>query len=160
MGSRVYARHARDRGEMICAMLALETIGYYSDQKGSQDYPPPMSLFYPSTGNFITFVGNTSSRLLVRKCVGSFRKHTAFPSEGAALPAILPGVGWSDQWSFWQEGYPGVMVTDTAPYRYPDYHKASDTPEKIDYDRTARVVVGLARVAVDLAGGDPRQVIR
>ena len=63
----------------------------------------------------------------------------------------MTGIGWSDHWAFWQEGYPAIMVTDTAPFRYPHYHTPYDTPDKIDYDRLARVVAGLARVVVDLA---------
>ena len=150
MGSLVYALACRQRGENIVAMISLETIGYFDDAKGSQSYPPPFSLFYPSTGNFIAFVGNYSSRRLVRSSVASFRRHADFPSEGAALPAFIPGVGWSDQWAFWQAGYPALMVTDTAPFRYPDYHRPSDTPDKIDYERMARVVGGLEAVVRDL----------
>jgi Zn-dependent M28 family amino/carboxypeptidase len=152
MGSRVYAHRARERGDNIVAMLALETIGYYDDTKGSQHYPLPLySLFYPDTGDYIAFIGNLSSRTLVRQSLASFRRHTAFPSEGIAAPGWLGGVHWSDHWSFWQEGYPALMVTDTALYRYPHYHAGSDTPDKINYPRLARVVAGLARVTADLA---------
>ena len=70
---------------------------------------------------------------------------------GAALPGSIQGIGWSDHWSFWQEGWPAFMVTDTAPFRYPHYHETTDTPDKVDYGRTARVVIGLTRVAEDLA---------
>lgn len=146
MGSRVYAANARKRGERIVAMLALETIGYYSDKAGSQQYPPPFNLFYPAAGNFIGFVGNLGSRSLLRTCIKTFRETTHFPSEGLAAPEFIKGVGWSDQWSFWQEGYPGVMITDTAPFRYPHYHEESDTPDKLDYERMARVVAGISRV--------------
>jgi hypothetical protein len=152
MGSLVYARRCRERGEQVKAMLALETMGYYSDQKGSQAYPPPLGLIYPSTGNFIAFVGNVRSMALVRNAVGLFRKHAAFPSEGGALPGILPGVSWSDHWSFWKAGYPGVMVTDTAPFRYPHYHRPSDTPDRLDYERLARVVAGLEKVVAEWVG--------
>ncbi len=154
MGSWVYARRCRERGENIVAMLSLETMGYYSEEAGSQRYPPVFGWFYPSTGNFIGFVGNLSSRSLVRRVVGSFRRHARFPSEGGALPAFVPGVGWSDHWAFWQEGYAAVMVTDTAPFRYPYYHSLEDTPEKIDYARLARVVAGLERVIAELADGE------
>ncbi|MEK7245479.1 MAG: M28 family peptidase, partial [Pseudomonadota bacterium] len=78
--------------------------------------------------------------------VAAFRKASPFPAERFAGPAIVAGVDWSDQWSFWREGYPGVMVTDTAPYRYPHYHSDTDTPDKIDYDSFARVVAGLVEV--------------
>jgi hypothetical protein len=154
MGSLVHARGARSRGEHIQAMLALETIGYYSDTPGSQHYPFPLSLFYPDTANFIGFVGNLGSRGLVRRALYSFRRTTAFPAEGAAVPERLPGVGWSDHWSFWQAGYPAIMVTDTAFYRYAHYHTSGDTPEQLNYERTARVVAGLARVIAELAAGN------
>ena len=151
MGSRVYAKQAKERGDNIVAMLSLETIGYYSDKPGSQAYPPLLSPFYPDTGNFIAFVGNLKSHKLVRQCVDAFRRTADFPSEGAALPGWLPGVDWSDHWSFWKEGYPAVMVTDTAFFRYPYYHRPEDTPEKLDYDRMARVVSGLVNVITELA---------
>jgi Zn-dependent M28 family amino/carboxypeptidase len=153
MGSRVYARGCRERGETITAMLCLETLGCYSDEKGSQSYPFPFSLFYPSTGNFIGFVGNLKYRSIVRRVIGCFRREARFPSQGGALPEFVPGVGWSDHWSFWQEGYPAVMVTDTAPFRYAHYHEASDTTDRIDFDRFARVVAGLEAVITDLANG-------
>lgn len=155
MGSRVYAACSRQRGEHITAMLSIETIGYYSEDPGSQRYPFPFSFFYPNTANFIGFVGNVSSRGLVRQTIGTFREHTKFPSEGLAAPQWVPGVGWSDHWSFWKEGYPAIMVTDTALFRYDHYHTPRDTPEKLDYARMARVVTGLARVVGDLAGSVP-----
>jgi hypothetical protein len=110
-----------------------------------------LSRFYPDTGNFIGFVSDVGSGTLLRRAIGSFRKKARFPSEGVAAPASLPGIGWSDQWSFWQMGYPALMVTDTALFRYPDYHEPSDTPEKLDYERGARVVQGLEHVVRDLA---------
>lgn len=152
MGSRVYARRSKVRGENIVAMLSLETIGYYADQPGSQRYPFPLGFFYPSTGNFVAFVSNLSSRALLHEVIADFRRHTPFPSEGAAAPAWLPGVDWSDHWSFWEEGYPALMVTDTAPYRYPHYHTARDTPDKVDYERLARVIAGLHRTLLALGG--------
>ncbi len=144
MGSKRYAARARARGERIAAMLSLETIGYYTDQPASQRYPFPFSLFYPDTGNFIGFVGDLSSWRLVRRATGAFRASTAFPSEGVAAPRATKGVHWSDHWSFWEAGYPAIMVTDTALYRYPHYHAATDTPDKLDYTGLARVTGGLA----------------
>jgi hypothetical protein len=90
----------------------------------------------------------------LQRALGVFRRSAQFPSEGAALPAALPGVGWSDHWAFWLHGYPAMMVTDTAPFRYPHYHQVSDTPDKLDYDRLARVVDGLGAVLVALTRGD------
>lgn len=151
MGSLVYAKACRERNDEIVAMLSLESIGYYRDEPGTQKYPPPMSFFYSDRAGFVGFVGNTSSRSLTRNVVQMFRGAVDFPSEGAALPAFIAGVGWSDQWSFWQVGYPGVMVTDTAPFRNPNYHKTSDGPETLDYERLARVVRGLEVVVKGLS---------
>ena len=110
-----------------------------------------LGFFYPGTGNFIGFASDTGSRLLLRATVAAFRKAEKLPSEGAALPASLPGIGWSDHWAFWQCGYPAVMVTDTAPFRYPHYHEPTDTPDKLDYDRLALVVSGLEKTIAELA---------
>lgn len=151
MGSRVYAKRSRERGETISLMLSLETIGYYSDEPGSQHLLFPLNLIYPSTGNFIAFVSNVENGFLVRQLVGSFRRQAQFPSEGGALWGLVPGVGWSDHWAFWKEGFPAVMVTDTAPFRYPAYHLNSDRPELVQYERMARVVSGLQAVIAEKA---------
>jgi hypothetical protein len=151
MGSSVYARRCKERGDRISAMISLETIGYFSDAPNSQTYPSPgLGLFYPKIGNFIGFVSNVQSRTLLRRVIALFRKHAKIPSEGASLPAFVPGVSWSDQHSFWRQGYPGIMVTDTAPFRYPHYHSSSDTPDKLDYDRFTLVVSGIEKVVADL----------
>lgn len=151
MGSLVYARACKARGDRIAAMVSLETLGYYRDERGTQKYPPVVSWFYPDRGDFVAFVGNTSSRSLVRDAIGTFRSNAAFPSEGAAMPGFVTGVGWSDQWSFWEVGYPGVMVTDTAPFRNPNYHQPTDRPDTLDYGRLSRVVEGLVAVVKKLS---------
>jgi hypothetical protein len=147
MGSLVYARRCKERSNKISAMISLETIGYFSDAPNSQTYPSPgLGIVYPKVGNFIGFVSNVHSRALLRRVIALFRQHAKIPSEGAALPWFVPGVSWSDQWSFWKHGYPGIMVTDTAPFRYPYYHSANDTPDKLDYDRFTLVVSGMEKV--------------
>lgn len=150
MGSVVHARRARKRGDKIAGMISIETIGFYSDKPKSQEYPAPFNRFYPDTGNFIAFVADLGSRNLLRDAIAAFRATTSFPSEGVASPAAIPGIGWSDHWSFWQAGYPALMVTDTAPFRYHHYHQPEDTPDKLDYGRMARVVTGLAKVTTEL----------
>jgi hypothetical protein len=155
MGSRVNADNARKRQDPISAMLSLETIGYYSDAPDSQHYPWPVGLLYPSRGNFLGFVGDLGSRSLVRTAIASFRLAEQFPSQGTALPSGIPGVDWSDHWSFRQAGYPAIMLTDTAVYRDPNYHKASDTPDHLDYERLARVTRGIEAVVRGLADAQP-----
>ena len=151
MGSLDYARACHARGDNVIAMLSLETIGYYSDVPGNQRYPSPFNLVYPDTGNFVAVVGNTKSRSLVRRVVREFRAQNNFPCEGIATFGFLPGIGWSDHWAFWQVGYPAIMLTDTAPFRYPHYHTREDTPDKVDYDRFARVIANLIPVITALA---------
>jgi Zn-dependent M28 family amino/carboxypeptidase len=155
MGSAAYVRALGDANARVRCMLSLETMGFYRDEPGTQRYPPGVGLLYPDRGDFIAFVANPASRGCLRRLVGSFRAVATIASEGAALPAGIPGVAWSDHRSFWEAGIPAVMVTDTAPYRDPAYHRASDTPERLDYARLARVVDGLAHALVELAAGEP-----
>lgn len=150
MGSLVYARQCKARGDKVVAMISLETLGYYKTEPGTQHYPFPLGLLYPDRGDFVGFVGNLPSRGLTCQMVGNFRSQANFPSQGACLPSFIPGVGWSDHWSFWQVGYPAVMVTDTAPFRNSNYHQSSDTPETLDYERMARVTLGLQSVVQEL----------
>lgn len=151
MGSLVYARACRERSDDIVAMLSFDGIGYFSDDDETQHYPSVLGLAYPSRGNFIAFVGNPASRSLVHRVIASFRGRAAIPSEGAVLPSDLTGVGWSDHWSFWQCAYPALEITDTLPFRYMHYHRTSDTPDRLDYVRMARVVDGVEAVVRDLA---------
>jgi len=152
MGSKVYALAARRRGDDVRVMLSLEMLGCYDDAPGSQRYPPLLGWFYPERGNFIAFVSNLASRRALRRVVEAFRSRSDFPAEQLASPAFVPGVAWSDQLSFWRAGYPAVMVTDTAFYRNPHYHCASDTPDRLRYPEMARVVEGLAATIAALAG--------
>ncbi len=151
MGSLVYAQQLRSEHARVSAMISLEMLGFYSDAAGSQKYPELLGLFYPNRGNFLGFVGNSESRDLVRRAVRAFRESTSFPSEGIAAPSEWRGISWSDQWSFWQERYPAIMITDTALFRYPYYHTPLDTANRLDFGRMARVVEGIQRVVESLS---------
>jgi Zn-dependent M28 family amino/carboxypeptidase len=155
MGSRVYARAARARGDDIRVMFSLEMLGCFDDAPGSQSYPPMLGYFYPNAGNFIGFVSNLRSRRALRDMVEAFKAVSDFPAAWLASPAFVPGVSWSDQVSFWREGYRAVMITDTAFYRYAHYHIATDTPDRLDYARMARVVDGLGKAVRALADRTP-----
>src|SRR5260221_636368 len=93
----------------------------------------------------------SGSPALVRKTMRSCRSHPAFPTIGGVAPGFVPGIGWSDHWAFAEHGFQAVMVTDTAPFRYPHYHRPSDTPDKVDAAKVARVVKGMERVIRDLS---------
>jgi len=151
MGSLRYARMLAERREPVIGMLSLETIGWFRDEPGSQHYPFPLGLLYPDRGDFIAFVAMTSSRDLMQALIGSFRKHTQFPSVGGVAPGFVPGIDWSDHWAFEEFRYPAVMITDTAYFRYPHYHKTTDTPDKVDVDKLARITHGIERVVREMA---------
>ena len=151
MGSLVYARSLAATGEKVRAMLCLETLGAYSDKPGSQKYPPPLSFFLPNAANFIAVVGTLGVRSLAAEVTHRFRESVAFPSIGGVAPGVIPGITWSDHWSFGKFDISAVMITDTALFRYDHYHLPSDTADKIDYERLARVTAGLARVVRGMA---------
>jgi len=151
MGSLVYAKAAKRRGDDIHLMVSLETLGCYQDTPGSQHYPPLFRRFYPERGNFIAFVSNFRSRDKMRDAVAAFRSASDFPAESLATFSWVPGVAWSDHDAFWRQGYRALMVTDTAFYRYPYYHTAEDTPGKLNYPAFARVVAGLSQTFAALS---------
>jgi hypothetical protein len=151
MGSLHYARALAAHHERVVAMYSLETLGYYSDKPGSQQYPGPFGMMFPDRADFVAFVGMLDSRPLVRETVRSFRSHTAFPTIGGVAPASIDGIDWSDHWAFAQQGFPAMMITDTALFRYPHYHQPTDTPDKVDMEKLARVVKGIERVIRDAA---------
>ena len=153
MGSRHYALRASETDERIVAMYSLEMLGYFSDRPGSQRHPPPLQLFFPDHGDFIAFVGNPASGRLLRRSLRRFRESTNFPSEGIVSSSMVPGVELSDHASFWRQGFPAVLVSDTGPFRNDHYHLESDTPDRLNFDRMARVIAGVQRVVEDVAGG-------
>lgn len=145
MGSYAYAKSLKNQNEYIIAMLSMDGLGYFSDEPGSQHYPlPGIGLLYPDTANFIAFVTRFKDYRLMNKALKAFRNSADIPAEGVALPGFIPGVTWSDHWSFWRHGFPAFLVTDTLPFRDPNYHTPRDTPDKLDFERMALVVEGLA----------------
>src|SRR5262249_16399741 len=151
MGSLRYARALAQRNERVVAMYSLETIGFYSSDRGSQVYPAPFGLMFPDRGDFVAFVGMMGSRALVRETMRSFRSHTSFPTIGGVAPDFIPGIGWSDHWAFAEQGFQAVMITDTAPFRYPHYHQPSDTPGKVDPEKVGRGGKGIGPRGRDLS---------
>ncbi len=154
MGSGVYARAARARGDDIRLMMSLEMLGAYSDARAASATRPCSGWFYPNRGNFIAFVSNIASRHALKRTVAAFRTGTAFSPNPWRRRASSPAYREKRPTSFWREGYPAIMVADTAFYRYPHYHTAQDTPEKIDYARMAQVVNSLTKALVLLANDE------
>ncbi len=147
MGSRVYAAKAKREKLALDGMICLEMVGYTCREPGCQHYPFPLMFFgYPKEGNFIGIVGNFGSRPFSRKLVESFKQNVQLPVVSLSVPFsgwILPSVRLSDHASFWDAGFPAVMVTDSAFFRNPHYHLPSDTMEKLDLDFMAELVESL-----------------
>jgi Zn-dependent M28 family amino/carboxypeptidase len=146
-GSWVHARRAKRAREQIDGMICLEMVGYRSREPGSQRYPfPLMHLNYPKVGDFIGIIGDHRSAPLVHSICRAFTRNPDLPTQCL----IVPWKGWlthfvrrSDHVSFWDTGYPAVMITDTAEFRNPHYHRKSDTLEKLDYEFMAELVESL-----------------
>ena len=149
MGSYAYAERLRDARVPLKLMVSVEMIGFFSDEPGSQAFPFGfLSWFYPETGNFIAVVGSALERALVARSKALMAGSPELQVYSINAPGFLPGIDLSDHWSFWQHGFPAVMVTDTAFFRNPNYHQPTDRPETLDYRRMALTVDGLYRVAV------------
>lgn len=151
MGSFQYVQELKKKGEDIRGALILEMIGFYNDRLFSQRYPYIFGLFYPNRADFIAVISNFWSRQLAGEVKRNFKSHSGFPIESVTTFSFVPGVDFSDNWSFWKEGLPAVMVTDTAFYRYKYYHSEEDTYEKLDYSRIAEVVYGLSKAVTSMA---------
>jgi hypothetical protein len=144
MGSLVYARKLAADGVKVKAMICLEMIGCYSTAPGSQSYPVNiLRLFYPSRGNFIGVISDWHNFGLVRKIKRHMKQAMSMEVHSINAPAFVPGIDFSDHWSFWKTGYPAVMISDTAFYRNPRYHEAGDTADTLDYGRMAEVIKGV-----------------
>ena len=152
MGSHVYAENLKQKGIDVEGVICLEMIGYFKDAPESQLFP--LSFFrwiYPTKGNFIIIVSNIKSKSFLKRVKSAFKKGTDLPVESLSAFPLVPGIDFSDHRSFWKFNYNAVMVTDTAFYRNPQYHGIGDIPEILDYDRMAKVVLGLKSSIEELA---------
>ncbi len=141
MGSVWHARSLATSKRDVVLMLSLEMIGFFSDAPGSQHFPVPgMQHLYPDRGNFIALVGELGDIANMRRAKALMSGGSDLPVYSINAPATLQGIDFSDHRSYWGEGYPALMVTDTAFFRNAHYHRASDSHEKLDYRRMAQVV--------------------
>lgn len=152
MGSSHHARLLAEQRIPVVAMLALEMIGTFSDEPGGQRFPvPALQLFYGSRANFISVVGDMGQRPLIRKVKRSMKGSTDLSVQSVSVPSSFPGVDYSDHRNYWENGFPAVMITDTAFYRNHKYHSPDDTAERLDYKRMADVVAGVYEAVTALA---------
>jgi Zn-dependent M28 family amino/carboxypeptidase len=148
MGSQHHARQARARAEQIKAMLCLEMVGYFSSEPLSQLVPPSIPRryhrFFPKRGDFLAAVGNLASWKLAWVFRRGFKRATRLPLFSIVLPEAVGEIRLSDNSSFWDQGYPALMLTDTSFLRNPNYHRETDLPETLDYAALTQVTLGVA----------------
>ena len=156
MGSQSHARQCRSRDESIVAMICLEMVGYFRNEPNSQTVPEsisrPLRRLFPSRGNFLAAVGNPKSAMLNWRFRRGFKRTSTLPLFSICLPEAIHEIRLSDHSSFWDQGYPAIMLTDTSFLRNSHYHQPSDTPETLDYERMAEATFGVAGAIKRLAG--------
>ncbi|PCJ28290.1 MAG: peptidase M28 [Flavobacteriales bacterium] len=153
MGSAVHAKYLHDNKMPVKAMICLEMIGYFSEEKGSQDYPIGLlKLFYPNKGNYISVVSKMGggNGKLTRKVKKAMKKGSDIDVTSINAPANMPGIDFSDHLNYWKYDYPAVMITNTAFYRNKNYHEPGDLPETLDYFKMAEVIKGIYNVLITL----------
>ncbi len=155
MGSAHFIKAHADK--KITFMISLEMLGFYSDAPNSQTYPPLLKYFYPNQANFIAVVGNLTSKAFVDTISDIMQSTSDMPVETLSAPRIVPGVDYSDQLNFWKANIPAVMITDTAFNRNPHYHKSSDLPQTLNYEKMAEVTKGVFEALLQLGKAIERQ---
>jgi len=152
MGSVVYAKMLRQEGLRNVRMITPETLGCYSVRLRNKRNRLVSLFGLPDYPNYVAFLGNLDSQGWINQVAVPFSERSKIEVRTLALPELSDKVAWSDDWSFWQVGYPAFAVTDTAFLRHDDYHELNDVPVNIDYDPMAEVVWSLGLVIAKLAG--------
>ena len=145
LGSSHHAAKYKQQQKSIRLMISLEMLGYCNHNPNSQSYPAGLKYFYPNSGNFIALIGTLRTVPDLINLSGKIRK-SGQPCEWLPVPnrgLIVPDTRRSDHVPFWDNGYPAIMVTDTANMRNPHYHRESDRIETLDLDFLAGVCRGL-----------------
>jgi hypothetical protein len=151
MGSVHHAKLLKSEGRKVVGMVSLEMLGHYDDVPGSQKYPKVIAWLYPNTADFLGVVGTFGpSADFLKRFASGLKPPAGLKVLSSRLPRIIPEIGYSDNWSYWKEGLPAVMVTDTSFLRYPHYHTAQDTPDRLNYERMADAAAGIEAAVLSI----------
>lgn len=144
MGSSAHAAYLHSHEIEVVGMVCLEMIGYYDDRKKSQAYPVGLlKLKYGSRGDFITVVRKMNAGHFTREFTRHFRHKGGVTTKVFKGPQWLKGVSFSDHINYWKYKWDALMITNTAFYRNPNYHKDTDIPETLNYVRMGYVVTNV-----------------
>lgn len=155
-GSAGHVEHInRNKTQHVEGMVVFEMIGYRTTQRGSQRTPVriPVILNPPSVGDFICIVSNYSSRSIASRFVRAARRYVPDLKIYAVrrLGGFIKDAARSDHVPYWRDGRKGIMITDTANFRNPNYHQATDTSETLDYEFIVQVSRAAAAMMLDWA---------
>lgn len=152
MGSYIHAKSLHDQKTDVYGMLVLEMIGFYNDEKGSQNYPlKPMKVAYGTKGDFILLAKRSGSGPFVNRFSDVFNHTAELPVKQIKAPAKMQGIDFSDHLNYWHFGYDALMITNTAFYRNQNYHRTTDTMETLDISRMASVIDGVYQALLEIS---------
>lgn len=138
-----YAKAAKERGENIVGVLTIGSVGAWSNEPDSQDYLFPWNLMWPSTGDFVSIMGNPGSRELVERATTAWKTSCSLPLVSGSVPSWVPGIQAGDHDAFQAEGFSAILLSDTGAARYEDIRTVYDQFHRIDYEGLARLVLEL-----------------
>jgi hypothetical protein len=144
MGSFVHAKGLSYDNRDVYGMISLEMIGYFKDEKRTQEYPIGLfRLFYGNRGNYITLVNKFGKGKFSKRFTKNYKRLKVVKTKKFNGPKALQGVDFSDHLNYWKFGYSARMITDTAFYRNKNYHEQGDVMEILDLSRMAKVIDGV-----------------
>ncbi|HXX75315.1 MAG TPA: M20/M25/M40 family metallo-hydrolase [Nitrospiraceae bacterium] len=156
LGSRALAARLKADGQALAGVIILECVGFSSNRPASQQVPPGVPQAVPTVGDFLAIVGNETARDLVQAIERSATSRApALKTQSLIVPGcgeVLPHTRRSDHASFWDANYPAVMLTDTANFRNPHYHRETDTVETLNVRFLVGVIDTVTAVTAELAG--------
>lgn len=144
MGSYIHAQWLAANKIDVYGMLSMEMIGYFKDEKNSQQYPLGfLSWFYGNKGDYITLVKKFGAGKFADNFCKTYKSTKTIRTQQFAGPEWLTGVDFSDHLNYWKFGFSAIMITDTSFYRNNNYHRATDTIDTLDFVRMAKVINGV-----------------
>ncbi len=151
MGSYIHAQSLKKEKADVYGMISVEMIGYFSEEKHSQDYPVGiLSLFYGNKGDYITLVKKFGAKSFVRKFIRKYKSAHTIKAKKFSAPLAVEGITLSDHFNYWNAGFDAMMITDTSFYRNKNYHEASDKMETLDIPRMVKVIDGIYKALVEM----------
>lgn len=145
MGSAFHAKMLKEEGVPVVLMIALDGLGYFTDEPNSQKAPVirGRAAIASDRGNFIAIIGKRDESAIVERLKGIFEDVTDLPVESVAVHSLVPGANLSDHRNYWANGFRAVLVTDTAYLRNPHYHAKTDSLATLDFERMQKVIQGV-----------------